>query len=284
MPDPANSLAESSLMKEKYGPWALILGASYGVGADFARQVAACGIHCILLARREPALHELRDELERDHAISTRILAADLATEHAAARIADAVADLEVNLVIYNAGAPPYASEFLDAPLKDWKSLLQLNITTPMELCHLLGPRMIERGHGGLMLVGSQASLGGNKQFSIYTGSKGFMLNLGESLWMEWSDKGVDVLNLLISMVDGPTLRAQMKAAGVAGWDAEDIGVAQPADVARAGLRELGNGPTFLHPQDELTPPAGESEGDRRRAAMLERWAVTAPFVEASHD
>jgi short-subunit dehydrogenase len=277
-------MTDAAQMKERFGPWALILGASYGVGADFARQVAACGIHCILLARREPALRELRDELEKDYAISTRILVADLAAEQAAARIAESVADLEVNLVIYNAGAPPYASDFLDAPVKDWKSLLQLNVTTPMELCHLLGPRMIERGHGGLMLVGSQAGLGGNKKYSIYTGSKGFMLNLGESLWMEWSGKGIDVLNLLISVVDGPTLRAQMKAAKVAGWDSDDIGVPLPADVARTGLRELGNGPTFLHPQDEERSPGIETDGARRRAAILERWAMTAPFVEGSND
>lgn len=271
-------------IKDKYGPWALILGASYGVGADFARQVAAQGINCVLVARKESALRTLRAELETDHGIDTRTLVADLAAQGAAARVADAVADLEVNLLIYNAGAPPYASEFLDAPLQDWKGLLQLNVNTPMELCHLLGPRMVARGHGGVMLVGSQAALGGNKKYSIYTGSKGFMLNFGESLWMEWSKKGVDVLNLLISVVDGPTLRSQMKAAGVAGWDAEDIGVAQPADVARAGLRELGNGPTFLHPQDELTEQADETEGDRRRTAMLERWAATAPFVEGSND
>lgn len=284
MSNPTDMPADAARMKEKYGPWALILGASYGVGADFARQVAACGIHCVLLARREPALRELRDELEKDYAVSTRILVADLAVEQAAARIADAVADIEVNLVIYNAGAPPYASEFLEAPLKDWKSLLQLNVTTPVELCHLLGQPMLERGRGGLMLVGSQAGLGGNKKFSIYTGSKGFMLNLGESLWMEWADKGVDVLNLLISMVDGPTLRSQMKAAGVAGWDQPDIGVPQPAEVARAGLRELANGPTFLHPQDEQAEAADASEGALRRAAALERWAITAPFVEASHE
>jgi uncharacterized protein len=269
-------------MKDKYGPWALILGASYGVGADFARQVASQGINCVLVARKESKLGTLRTELENNHAIDTRTLVADLAAQGAAARIADAVADLEVNLLIYNAGAPPYASEFLDAPLQDWKGLLQLNVHTPMELCHLLGPRMVTRGRGGLMLVGSQAALGGNKKFSIYTGSKGFMLNFGESLWLEWSKQGVDVLNLLISVVDGPTLRGQMKAAGVSGWDADDIGVHHPADVAKAGLRELGNGPTFLHPQDEQTDQAGESEGERRRAAVLERWAATAPYVEGS--
>jgi short-subunit dehydrogenase len=282
MSEQETGAVDNNALREKYGPWAIILGASYGVGADFARQVAACGVNCILVARRAPALKELQDELESDYAINTRMLEADLSLPNAAQNIVDAIADLEVNLLIYNAGAPPYASEFLDAPVQDWKALLQLNITTPMELCHLLGPPMIERGHGGLMLVGSQAALGGNKKFSIYTGSKGFMLNLGESLWMEWADKGVDVLNLLISMVDGPTLRSQMKAANVAGWDQPEIGVPQPADVARVGLQQLANGPTFFLPQDEQAETADVSEGALRRTAALERWAVTAPFVEAS--
>ena len=88
-------------------------------GLEAARQIAAQGIDCVLVARRESALSELRAELENDHAIETRTLVADLATVGAANRIADAVADLEVNLLIYNAGASPYASEFLDAPLPE---------------------------------------------------------------------------------------------------------------------------------------------------------------------
>ena len=105
------------------------------------------------------------------------------------------------------------------------------------------------------------------------------MLNFGESLWIEWKDKGIDVLNLLISVVDSPTLRKQMKDANVPGWDAEDIGVPKPIDLARIGLRELSNGPTFFHPQDEESNDNEQSEGNKRKEAMLERWEITAPFV-----
>jgi short-subunit dehydrogenase len=265
--------------KAKYGPWALIAGASHGVGSEFARQVAAQGINCVLLSRRESALQELRQELEQTHHIETRVITADLSTDGAIATIVEGVSDLDLGLIIYNAGAPPYASEFLKAPLDAWEGLVRLNVTSPMELSHILGQKLVDRGRGGLLLVGSQAGLGGNKKYSMYTGTKGFMLNFGESLWIEWQDKGVDVLNLLISVVDSPTLRAQMKKSNIAGWDAEDIGVPKPADLASIGLRELANGPTFIHPQDESSEAGSVSEGAQRRDAMLERWAITAPFV-----
>ncbi|HLS97465.1 MAG TPA: SDR family NAD(P)-dependent oxidoreductase [Porticoccaceae bacterium] len=264
---------------EKYGPWALIAGASHGVGMEFARQVAAEGINCVLLSRREATLKAFQAELERDHGIETRVIAADLSKDGAVDTIEAGVRDLDLGLIIYNAGAPPYASEFLKAPLEPWEDLVRLNVTTVTQLCHRLGGRLVERGRGGLLLVGSQAGLGGNKKYAMYTGTKAFMLNFGESLWIEWKDRGVDVLNLLISVVDSPTLRAQMKKSNIAGWDAEDIGVPKPVDMARIGLRELPHGPTFIHPEDEATPAGEVTAGARRRDAMLERWAITAPFV-----
>ncbi|MFA7552900.1 MAG: SDR family NAD(P)-dependent oxidoreductase [Spongiibacteraceae bacterium] len=266
-------------LKEKYGPWALIVGASHGVGAEFARQVAAQGINCVLLARREVALQELQAELQQEFSVETRAITVDLSAANAVATITDGILDLDIGLLIYNAGAPPYASEFLKAPLADWQGLVRLNVSTVMELCYTLGQSLLQRGRGGLLLVGSQAGLGGNKKYSMYTGTKGFMLNFGESLWIEWKDKGVDVLNLLISVVDSPTLRTQMKASNIPGWDLPDIGVPKPVDVARIGLRELSNGPTFFHPQDELVVAAEQSAGGQRKESMIERWAQTAPFV-----
>lgn len=261
-----------------YGPWAIVVGASHGVGSEFARQLAAKGLNCVLLARRQEALQALQAELQQ-LGVETRIIIQDLTAADATASILKQISDLDIGLVVYNAGAPPYASQFLKAPFADWQKLLQLNVFTVTDLCYQIGPKLLARGKGGLLLVGSQAGLGGNKKYSIYTGSKGFMLNFGESLWIEWKDQGIDVLNLLISIVDSPTLRTQMKEANVPGWDQADIGVPSPEEVARVGLRELANGPTFLHPQDEQDSNGERSEGEQRRDAMAERWAITAPFV-----
>lgn len=279
MPASDAATTQQGSMKDKYGPWAVIAGASHGVGEELARQIAALGINCVLLARRESVLKELQVEIENNYGIETRVLPIDLATEDAPEKIIDALDDLEVNLLVYNAGSPPYASEFLNAPLEDWMNVVKLNVTTVVELCYKFAPKMIERGHGGLLLVGSQAALGGNKKYAMYTGTKGFMLNFGESLWIECASKGVDVLNLLIQTADTPSLRKQMKLSNIPGWDQEDIGVPKSADLARIGLRELGNGPTFVHPQDEETGPGQLTMGAERREAMVERWRLTAPFV-----
>ena len=267
------------IMKQKYGPWALILGASYGVGEEFSRQTAAEGINLVMLARNKAGLNRLADDIAREYGVQTRTIAADLSLPGAAAQILSAVEDLEIGLMIYNAGAPSSAAAFTSAPMSHWTGQLHLNVVNMMDLCHSLGAGMQQRGRGGILLVGSQAGLGGNKLFSVYTASKGFMLNFGETLWLEWAGSGVDVRNFLITIVDGPTLRRQMKASNVPGWDQPDIGVPQPVDVARSGLRELGNGPTFLHPEDEQLDPGEASEGSRRREAMAERWAITSQFV-----
>lgn len=264
--------------KNNYGPWALIVGASHGVGAEFARQLAAKGLNCVLLARRQSALEELETELQAMGA-ETRVIIQDLTDPEATNNIMQQITDLDIGLVVYNAGSPPYASQFLKAPFADWQKLVRMNVLTVMDLCYQVGPKLLARGKGGLLLVGSQAGLGGNKKYSMYTGTKGFMLNFGESLWIEWKDQGIDVLNLLISVVDSPTLRTQMKEANVPGWDKEDIGVPSPEEVAKVGLRELANGPTFMHPQDEQSGSEGPSEGEIRREAMAERWAITEPFV-----
>jgi short-subunit dehydrogenase len=265
--------------RDRYGPWAMIVGASHGIGAEFAKQVAAMGVNCVLLARRESALNELAAEITEQYGVKTRVIAADLIEPGAAKNIVDAVADLDVGLLIYNAGSPAAASRFLDAPLDTWEKLMRLNGNTPVELCYHFGPKLLSRGRGGLLLVGSQAALGGNKMYSLYTGSKALMLNFGESLWIEWKDRGIDVLNFLISVVDSPTLRSQMKKSGIEGWDAEDIGVPQPKDLAQLGLQQLSNGPTFLHPEDAEATAAESSPGVQRREAMVRRWEITAPFV-----
>jgi short-subunit dehydrogenase len=265
--------------REKYGPWALIAGASHGVGTEFARQVAARGVNCILLARRESALKEVQAELESAYGVQTHIIIQDLSVPDAAAGIAGQVGGRDIGLYIYNAGAPSAAKPYLRGSLDEWTGLLRQNCQTVMEFCYLFGPKLIERGRGGMLLVGSQAALGGNKQYAMYTATKGFMANFGESLWAEWSAAGVDVLNLLIQVVDSPTLRKQMKASGIANWDAEDIGVPKPADVAAIGLRELPHGPTFVHPQDEQAAPGETPLGQRRREELEERVRITAPFI-----
>jgi short-subunit dehydrogenase len=261
--------------RSKYGPWALIAGASHGLGAVFARQLASLGLNCVLLSRRPAVLEQLRQELEGEYGIDTLVIGADLMTEDAVDHIIREVAEREIGLLVYNAGAPPFTENFLSATADEWQGFVRMNTVTVYRCCHHFGKLMVDRRHGGVILVGSHAAFGGTKKLSLYTGTKGFMLNFGESLWAEWKDKGVDVLNLVIASSDTPTIREHMAAHGIAMPE----GLATPEEIIPLGLARLGDGPTFVHP-DDVDVPAGEvSRGDLRRDHVIASSAISAQFI-----
>lgn len=262
---------------KKYGPWAVIAGASHGVGAALADQVAAKGLHCVLVARREEALTDLKNQLDDRYGVEVLVVTLDLTLDDAADRLVAAVADREVGLLIYNAGGDPYITRFLDTPVEDWCKLLHLNTRTIMRCCHAFGGRMVARGAGGVLLVGSQAALGGVRKLAMYAATKSFAMTLGEGLWAEWKGQGVDVLNLLIGTVDTPTMRDAMVRQGIAG--ALTMQLAKAEDIAAIALRELPNGPTLIHPDDLAESPTGSHSGQARREHVLRISAESALFI-----
>src|SRR5262245_34396741 len=116
----------------RYGPWALVAGASDGVGAAFARAVAERGVNVVLLARRKAVLDEVAAEIRAATGVETRTLAVDLARPEASAAVADATADLEMGLVVYCAGADPSYQPFLAQPLDAGLAMLQRNCVVPL--------------------------------------------------------------------------------------------------------------------------------------------------------
>ncbi|MRK19802.1 SDR family oxidoreductase [Pseudomonas sp. JG-B] len=263
--------------KRKYGPWALIAGASHGVGAAFAHQLAARGLNCVLVARRQDALDALRLELVARHGVEVLAVSQDLSHADAADRLLAAVADREIGLFVYNAGGDSFLTRFLDTPVERWSSLLRLNAFTPMACCHAFGERMLARGRGGMILVGSQAALGGIRKLAIYSATKGFAMNLGESLWAEWKDRGIDVLNLLIGTVDTPTMREAMVRLSIP--DALSMTLPQAADIVALAIQELPNGPTLIHPQDADITGFGQPPGTARRDHVIARSAEAGVFI-----
>src|SRR5690606_11220504 len=148
--------------------------------------------------------------------------------------------------------------------------LLRLNCSTVTQCSHAFGAAMLERGQGGLLLVGSQAALGGIRKLAMYTATKGFALNLGESLWAEWKDRGVDVLNLLIGTVDTPPIRMAMFNRRFP--DALTITRRKAQDLALRGLEDRGKGPTPILPEDPLVQ-GGTAPGPARLAHVLSKSA-----------
>lgn len=228
-----------SEIMERYGPWALVLGATDGTGAAFARQAASEGLNCILVARRLAKLAALESELREAFGVDCVTIEADLSLAGAVDTIRAGVAGRTVGLLVANAGADPNGSHFLDAPLSDWEALVQVNVGTKLACCHHFGRAMRERGKGGMILVGSGACYGGGPNLAVYSGAKGFSLNFAEGLWAELRPHGVDVLTMILGQTDTPAFRKLLAEKGVPVPE----GLARPEDIAAKGLASLADGP-----------------------------------------
>jgi short-subunit dehydrogenase len=231
---------------DKYGPWAVVAGASVGIGAEFCRQIAAEGIDVVLVSRSADKLEAMAGELNGEHGVRTRVAAMDLAQPGAEEELFAATLGLEVGLFVYNAGADSLNTYFLDVAAEEWHAMLRRNCTVPLLASHHYGLGMVARQRGGILLVTSGAAWAGGGRLTTYGGTKAFDLVFGEGLWAELRRDGVDVLSLVVGATDTPALRASLEKFGVTVDDLAQMSpLADPADVAREGLNHLGDGPTW---------------------------------------
>lgn len=224
----------------KYGPWALVAGASEGIGRCFAEQIAACGINLVLLGRREGELQQCAQSIRAQHGVAVDVCARDLTDADLYPFIEDICARHEIGLLVYNAGASHGAELFLDQSLEQALHLVDLNCRGPLTLCHAAGSRMRARGRGGIILLSSLAALAGGSYIATYAATKSFDLILAQSLWHEMKPYGVDVLGLIAGATDTPAMARSGVQFGKFGAPMA------PADVAREGLARLGTGPNWI--------------------------------------
>ena len=178
----------------RFGPVAIVAGASEGLGAAFSTELAARGLNLVLLARREEPLKALARDLEARFGISCLALTIDVAAEDAAARLEaeiDALS-LDVGLLVFNAAAA-LVSNFVDTPADVVDNIVDTNVRGLARFCHRLAPRLAARGRGGLLLMSSMSSVRGHALGATYAASKAFTTSLGEGLWAELEPRGVDV-------------------------------------------------------------------------------------------
>lgn len=235
----------------KYGPWALVAGASDGVGAAFAAGLAERGVNVVLLARRQAVLDQVAADIESRTSAQTRTLAVDLAAPDAASVIAAATSDLEIGFLVYCAGADPNYEHFLANPIETAEAMVHRNCMVPMQLCHHFAPGMVARGRGGIVIFGSGAGLAGGPNMVAYGASKAFDMIFAEALWAELHDKGVDVLGLILGKTNTPALRELEYSNGnIASPDDMPTGAAAVEDVIAEAFANLTNGPTWMVGED----------------------------------
>ncbi len=230
----------NSEFSRRYGPWALVAGASEGLGEQFARQLASRGLNVVLVARREEVLRDVASAIEKSFGVEVRQCVVDLADADALRVIEAATSDIEIGLLVYNA-ALSIVGPFFAEPLERRLAEMEVNCVKPLALLHLFGCKMVERGRGGLLLMSSLASLQGSPNISHYAATKAWSRILAEGLWGELREEGIDVLTCVAGATRTPGYLADRPEA-TGGFVPE----MEPIDVAAQALARLGSAPSMI--------------------------------------
>ncbi len=234
-------------VKQTYGPWALILGASEGVGSAFVCALAEQGLNIVLVSRRQSTMEAVAADVRDRFPVETRILELDLFSPDAMQTLNGATEDLEIGFVVNCAGGDADFGPFLDRSIESQEALLHRNCTLLMRTCHHFGSQMVKRGRGGIVILSSGAAVAGAPGLATYSGTKAFDLLFAESLWGELKPKGVDVLCLMLADTDTPTLRHQMLIRGkIASMKEAPKGATPASFVAAEALRYIDKGPSRI--------------------------------------
>jgi short-subunit dehydrogenase len=250
---------------------ALVTGASSGIGEAFARRLAAMGKDLILVARREPVLEQLAQELTKQHGVETHVFVRDLARPRAAAGlfVDTERRELAVDLLVNNAGFARIG-RFAELSLEEQGRMTRLNVNTLLELTRLYLPAMRLRRRGGIINVSSNSAFQPVPYMAVYAATKAFVLSFSQALAEEVRDDGIRVL----ALCPGATATEFWERAGA--WQGRPDKMATPEEVVRAGLRAFDNGKVFFVP-GALNGAAAFTASrllPRRLVARLAGWAL----------
>lgn len=187
----------------RYGPWAIVAGASEGLGQAYAHVLAERGLNLVTIGRRAEPLERDAELIRRRHRVEVRTLAVDLAAPDLAARVAATTADIDVGLLVYNA-ALWIIDAFMDTSLEDHRRMLDVNCRGVLALTSTIAPRLRQRGRGGIVLMSSLSGFQGSGLLATYAATKAFDTVLAEGLWVELAPHGVDVLGCVAGAMSTP--------------------------------------------------------------------------------
>jgi short-subunit dehydrogenase len=192
---------KAALDKKRFGPWALVTGASSGIGREFVRRIAASGIHVALVGRREHLLRKVGAECTGASGVQHRIIPLDLSEPDFLPVLADATRDLDIGLVISNAGTGN-PGEFLKLDRRLLQETLRLSTMAHLDIAHHFGRKLAERRRGGIILAGAMGAENGVPCMANDGGAKAYVHSLGEALHYEFKPLGVCVTVLAAGFTD----------------------------------------------------------------------------------
>lgn len=219
----------------RFGKWALVTGASSGIGEAFARRLASRGVNLVLVARREDRLKTLADELRANHSIEVRVVVSDLTQESFLDVVVSQTSDLEIGLLVNNAGVLQ-AGRFLDHDMETELKQLSLNTRAMVILSHYFGQKMRERKRGGIVCLASTVAFAGVPSMCGYAATKAHALTFAEGLASELRKEGIAVM----AVCPGPT-STEIWPKG-----ATPTLPMKPEAVAEIALRKLGKRTTVV--------------------------------------
>lgn len=223
----------------RYGPWAVVAGASEGIGASFSRKLATRGLNLVLVARRAGPLEELAAELRDAHGVEVRVRPLDLGAPDVVAGLRAATEGLDVGLLIYNAAYSPIGA-FIDIEVEEHLKAVDVNVLGPLRVSHYFGRRLAERGRGGIILMSSMSGFQGTAMVANYAATKAYDMILAEGLWHELGQRGVDVLACIAGATLTPNYESSTDRIPSSGL-ARPM---DPGDVTEQALRQLGRRPS----------------------------------------
>ena len=231
--------------KQSYGPWALLVGGSEGIGEHLARKLGAAGINLVLVARKPEPLAATAEAVRAESGVEVRTLALDISRDDLLDRVREVTDGLEVGFLAHNVGGGSSFGPFVEIPtLAAAMNPVLTNCVAATKLVHHFDKPMADRGRGGVLFLGSMAGNAGSYFLAPYSAAKAWIQVFAEGLWAELQPKGVHVLVVPIGATDTPARRRSGTQ------DSDDMPVARPQDVAQQALEQLPQGPVYVAPQN----------------------------------
>ncbi len=234
-------MMNSKSFQQKYGPWAVVVGAAEGIGEGFSVVLARSGMNLLMIDMEDESQNLLAEKLQKDFGIQCKTLTINLNEPDAPDAIMEMVKSVDCRLLIYNA-AFSRVRRFTDLSENDLENFITINTRSELLLVHRFSRHLITRNQGGgILLMPSLAGLIGVQLVSVYAATKAFTWNLAEALHHELKDQNIDVMSCLAGATETPTYLATRPSYGIL-----KPSVMKSERVAELSLRKLGKSHRYI--------------------------------------